>query len=122
MARILVVNHAADARALLRIWLQREGHEVIEARAGLEGAELFQVAVIDLILTDVRVPRIEALVELQAKSPQTKLIALQPPAALLGKDDFRSLLQSLGAQRTLSTPFALEEILEAVRAVVASDA
>ena len=88
----------------------------------LEEAELFQSAVIDLILTDVRIPRIDALVELQAKSPQTKLIALLPPAVLLGKDDFRSLLQSLGAQRTLSTPFALEEILEAVRAVVDSDA
>jgi DNA-binding response OmpR family regulator len=121
MARILVINHDDGARELLRIWLQREGHEVIVARAVPEGVNLIQATIINLILIDVRIRGIEALVELHTNSHRTKLIALLPPAVLLEKDDFRSLLQSLGAQRTLSTPFALEEILEAVRAVLASD-
>jgi len=121
MARILVITQTADTGALLRVWLQREGHEVIEARAGLEGVKLFQATVINLILIFVPIRGIEALVELQAKSPQTKLIAILP-MSIGGEDHFRPLVQSLGAQRTLATPFTSEEMLEAVRAVLAPDA
>jgi hypothetical protein len=38
---------------------QRDGHEVIEAGAGVKGMTLFQATVINLILTDRRFSRMD---------------------------------------------------------------
>ena len=79
MARVLVVDDVG-AQAFLRIFLEREGHEVIAAQSGWEGAKLFRTNAVDLILTTVsNIYGIEALVDLRANFPQAKLIGMLPP-------------------------------------------
>lgn len=53
MAKILVVENDADARDLLRILLQTDGHEIVEATTADDGIAQAERQKPDLILMDV---------------------------------------------------------------------
>jgi DNA-binding response OmpR family regulator len=57
MARILIAEDERDIRDLIEFTLQFGGHEVITARNGAEVVDLAPYEKPDLILLDVRMPR-----------------------------------------------------------------
>jgi len=57
MARILIAEDERDIRDLIEFTLQFGGHEVITARNGAEAVDLAPYEKPDLILLDVRMPR-----------------------------------------------------------------
>ena len=57
MARILIAEDERDIRDLIEFTLKFGGHEVITARNGTEAVELAPQHKPDLILLDVRMPR-----------------------------------------------------------------
>jgi CheY-like chemotaxis protein len=59
--RILVVDDQATNRAILVWLLEDDGHEVIEAKDGLEAVNLFQASPIDIILMDVMMPVMDGM-------------------------------------------------------------
>src|SRR3954467_8327722 len=59
--RILVVDDEANARAALRTILSEEGYEISEAPNGEEGLERIEEWSPDLVLADVRMPRMDGL-------------------------------------------------------------
>ncbi|MGR6874426.1 response regulator [Pseudomonas sp. HK3] len=59
--RILVVDDQATNRAILVWLLEDEGHEIIEAKDGLEAVNLFQESSIDIVLMDVMMPVMDGL-------------------------------------------------------------
>ncbi|MFY0640266.1 MAG: SpoIIE family protein phosphatase [Bermanella sp.] len=59
--RILVVDDQETNRAILVWLLEDEGHEVIEAKDGLEAVNLFQESSIDIVLMDVMMPVMDGL-------------------------------------------------------------
>ncbi|MFT5593197.1 MAG: CheY-like chemotaxis protein [Oceanicoccus sp.] len=59
--RILVVDDQATNRAILVWLLEDDGHEVIEAKDGLEAVNLFQESSIDIVLMDVMMPVMDGL-------------------------------------------------------------
>lgn len=120
MPRVLVIDGDSVARAFVRAWLQREGHEVIEAHTGLEGASVLRTNVIDLALVAVPIHGMEELIELRTQHPQAKFIVVGGEG-WLGAGEFGPLVQRLGAQRTLTRPCGREEFLAAVRAVLAAN-
>src|SRR5207248_8128728 len=58
-ARILVVDDEPNARAALRTILGEEGYEIAEAADGEEGLARLQEWSPDLVLADVRIPRMD---------------------------------------------------------------
>ncbi len=56
MARIVVAEDDAHVVRLMSIWLTRAGHEVQEARTGIQAKEHLQNGGVELLVTDVNMP------------------------------------------------------------------
>ncbi|MCA0238223.1 MAG: sigma-54 dependent transcriptional regulator [Bacteroidetes bacterium] len=77
MARILIVDDEMPIRRTLRDILEFEGYDVDEASDGLECVAKVQKEKFDVIITDIKMPKmdgIEALERLQILSPETPVI------------------------------------------------
>jgi DNA-binding response OmpR family regulator len=59
MARILVIDDAPDLALVLRMQLERAGHEVITAENGRRGLRRFYEERPDLVVLDVRMPELD---------------------------------------------------------------
>src|SRR5712691_7514510 len=59
--RVLVVDDEQNARAALRTILSEEGYEIAEASDGEEGLRQLQELAPDVVLADVRMPRMDGL-------------------------------------------------------------
>ena len=80
MAKILIVDDEVPIRRTLRDILEFEGYEVDEASDGLECIAKVQKEKYDVIITDIKMPRmdgIEALERLQILSPETPVIMVR---------------------------------------------
>ena len=58
MATILIAEDDARIRRVCMMWLAREGHTVIEAADGQTAMELLQSQEVDLLVSDVEMPRL----------------------------------------------------------------
>lgn len=77
MAKILIVDDEMPIRRTLRDILEFEGYDVDEASDGLECVAKVQKEKFDVIITDIKMPKmdgIEALERLQILSPETPVI------------------------------------------------
>ncbi len=80
MTRVLVVDDQELVRAGFRMILERNGFEVVgEAQDGAEAVVLAAERTPDVVLMDVRMPRmdgIEATRQIVARRPETRVVAL----------------------------------------------
>ncbi len=77
MAKILIVDDETPIRRTLRDILEFEGYDVEEASDGLECISKVQKDKFDVIITDIKMPKmdgIEALERLQILTPETPVI------------------------------------------------
>ncbi len=58
MATILIAEDDARIRRVCMMWLAREGHTVLEAADGQAAMELLQAQDVDLLVSDVEMPRL----------------------------------------------------------------
>lgn len=58
---ILTVDDSASMRQMVRLTLHGAGYEVIQACDGVEALEMAQTACVDLVLTDVHMPRMDGI-------------------------------------------------------------
>jgi two-component system OmpR family response regulator len=109
--RILVIDDNAAIRELLRIVLEGEGYEVIEAADGAEGLQRYQAAPTDLVITDLQMPGmdgLELLMALQRMVPTPVLMAIS------GDRDALTQARKF-TPHTFAKPLPLEQVLAAVR-------
>lgn len=120
MARILIIDDDMAVRAVIKGALSDEGYEVLEAADGNEGLKCYQNSPTDLVITDLIMPEkegIETIVELRREFPEVKIIAISG-GTLYGSSDNLRMAERLGARRTLTKPFKIPDLLEAVREVL----
>lgn len=120
MARILVIDDEDQTRNMLLQVLQRAGHEVVTARDGSEGLQLYHTTLADLIITDILMPEkegLETIIELRREFPNVKIIAMSG-GGHKGNLNFLQAAKRLGAQRTLQKPFHLQEVIQLVTEVL----
>ncbi len=124
MQRILLIDDDAAIRGVARRILERAGYEVLEAGEGEAGIRLMRDAAVDLVLTDIYMPGqdgIATIRRLRREWPAVKIITMSG-GLRAGPGDLNAVAAALGATRTLSKPFAKDELLEVVRAVLPGDA
>jgi DNA-binding response OmpR family regulator len=114
MARILVIDDAADTRAMLARVLASAEHEVVLAGDGQEGMKQHRTAPADLVITDLYMPNqngFQTIIELRRHFPETVIIAISGGALAT---TVLSIALKLGAVEVLPKPFASEQLLAAV--------
>ena len=58
---ILIVDDEGSMRHMLRMVLEKEGYQVLEASHGLQGLEVLSRATVDLVLCDIRMPEMDGI-------------------------------------------------------------
>jgi len=115
--RILVVDDSPDVRRIVAWALREAGHSVLEAEDGAVALQILESgkADIDLVLTDIKMPRMDGvelgrrIVEGNRRVPVLYMsgdpgAADNPPAALLRKPFSMSLLVGVVARLLLGSP------------------
>lgn len=70
MARILVVEDDPHILRVISFWLQRQGHQIIEARNGLAGFEQFEKHTPEILVTDLNMPGMTGLELIEKLKPR----------------------------------------------------
>ena len=120
MAKILIAEDEPDIRDLVAFTLRFAGHEVFAATNGAEAVEMAPKVNPDLILMDVRMPRMtgyEACRAMKA-NPQLKDI---PVVFLSAKGQEGEIQQGMeaGAEKYLLKPFAPDQLTMQVKEILA---
>ncbi len=110
MHRILVVEDEESIRKLVKLNLELEGYEVVEAERGKEAIAKFNGEHFDLIILDIMLPEIDGFQICE----QIRLVNNSIPILILSaKDGSTDKVKGLkiGADDYLAKPFNLEELL-----------
>lgn len=119
MAKILIAEDERDIRDLITFTLRFAGHDVITAVNGEEAYNLAQEALPDLILMDVRMPRMtgyEACRVLR-ENDQTKNIPVVFLSAKGQEAEVQTGLEA-GAVEYILKPFSPDQLTERVQAIL----
>jgi len=120
MARILIIDDEPQIRSMLKLMLERDGYEVVEAPDGVEGIRVYRQNPADLIITDLIMPNkdgIGMIIDLKKEFPEVKIIAMSG-GGLNKPDGYLKGAKKLGASCTLTKPIDREEILRVVAAIL----
>lgn len=113
--RLLVVDDEAKLLRAVAVTLREEGYEVTTARSGAEALVAINAGVPDLIISDIRMPRMDGyqLARALRSNPRTELI---PIIFLTAKGERKDRLAGIrtGADAYLVKPFDPEELLAVV--------
>ena len=120
MAKILIAEDERDIRDLIAITLEFAGHEVVSASNGEEAVNLARKEIPDLILMDVRMPRMTGYEACTLMKADAKLKDI-PVIFLSGKGQDSEIQTGLevGAADYLLKPFAPNQLTERIHAVLA---
>ncbi len=115
--KILVVDDEDALRTVLSSELVSEGYEVAAAGDGDEAINELQKKAFDLVLLDIKMPRMngfEVLKFIKDKHPTTKVIMLT------GFADLKNAIESkkLGAEDFVSKPYDLVDLLTTIERVL----
>ena len=120
MKKILVVDDNGDDRKILKIILERQGFEVIEARDGLEGLETALSRNPDIIISDALMPRMDGFQFLREvkKEPRLKSIPFIFYSAVYTGYKEAELAVFLGAEAFIVRPKEPEEFWKELSCVL----
>ena len=122
MSKILIIeDEAAIRRVLLKILSEENpDYKVSEAEDGLQGVELIKKENFDLILCDIKMPKMDGIEVLN----QIKIIKPETPIVMIsGHGDLDTAVQSMriGAFDYISKPPDLNRLLNTVRIALDSN-
>ena len=117
--RVLVVDDEEDIRDVLKITLEAEKYEVIEAENGEEALKIIAQKTPDLVLLDYKMPKMDGrtLCNLIKKD---LLLAHLPIIMVTGKGEINDRIEGIdaGADDYVVKPFEPKELLARIRMVL----
>jgi len=120
MAKILIAEDERDIRDLVAFTLRFAGHEVFAASNGEEAVEMAPKVGPDLILMDVRMPRMTGYeaCKIMKASPDLKDI---PVVFLTARGQETEIQQGMdsGAEDYLLKPFAPDQLSSRIKTILA---
>lgn len=112
-ALILIVDDEEMVRMALEMILVSEGYDTVCAVDGLEAIDIIGKKNIDLVITDIKMPRadgLEVLRAAKANNPATKVIMI---TGFTSEDPTEAM--NAGADEFIYKVFKRDDILQAVR-------
>lgn len=122
MASILVLEDNAALRRLVVRTLTDSGHTVVEAENGLAAYDTKLLHSVDLMITDLVMPRVDGLDAIRtarATRADLKVIAMSGGSPCFNQD-YLSVANAFGAARVLEKPFEPDALVEAVNDTLAA--
>ncbi len=123
MATILIADDDEVLRKIIRKFLEKDGHTIIEASNGNEVLDVFQHKKIDVAILDVVMPDkggIETLLEMSCSDIEAKVILI---TGIVDTETevFQNLCKQFKAQYIIQKPFEKEKLIETVNALLAKN-
>ena len=119
MAVILLIDDSDFTRELTGLALETAGHELMEAKNGIEGLKILTTRVPDCVITDMLMPGMDGqkfLLALQARNIRVPVIILTADM----QEATRNNCLELGAVDILHKPVSPETLLTAVANALAA--
>lgn len=113
---ILVVDDDPHMVQFIRMHLEREGYQVIEAHTGLEALDRVREALPDLVLLDVMMPELDGFETLKLLREISEVPVIMLTVRADRADRIRGL--ELGADDYLTKPFSPRELSRRIKAVL----
>jgi len=116
MKHILVVDDNLMMRKLIRNLFHEDNFVIEEATNGVEGLEIIKQHPVDLIITDIIMPKMEGLeliMNIRRDFPNTKIIAISG-----GKPYYLYMAKKLGIEGIFTKPLNHQIFLKAVKKVI----
>jgi two-component system, NtrC family, nitrogen regulation response regulator NtrX len=113
-SRILVIDDEAEIRRSVRMILEYEGYDVIEAASGPEGLTMAEREAPDLVFLDVKMPGMDGLEVLQRIKALTEAV---PVVIISGHGTVSTAVEATkaGAFDFIEKPLASERVLVTIR-------
>jgi twitching motility two-component system response regulator PilG len=120
MARILVVDDEPEIVVLTEKILEKEGHEVISTRNGLEFMEILKSNKPDLILLDIMMPEVNGweVCRKIKSNVETRDIPVVMFTVRTSEDSVEKSFEYAHADAQIGKPFKAEEIIETIERLV----
>jgi DNA-binding NtrC family response regulator len=118
MAHILVVDDERNTLDALSTILRREGHTVLTAASGQEALTQLQEEMVDLLLSDLKMPKMDGLALLRhVKAHHADVVVLM----MSGYQDVTAAVEAMkaGVFDYLVKPFGKEDVVRAVQKALA---
>ncbi len=119
MARILIIDDDDALRGIIVKSLTFAGHQIRQTDDGRKGVAMFREDPTELVITDMVMPGqegMETIKILHKEYPDLKIIAMS--GGLEGSELYLELTKRLGAAYTLTKPFTLQQLKEAIDIVM----
>ncbi|HTK30444.1 MAG TPA: response regulator [Candidatus Saccharimonadaceae bacterium] len=115
-SRILIVDDEADLVAVLRVGLEIEGFDVIEAADGEEGLRLAREQKPALMLLDLMLPKLDGYKVCRALKfdERYKSLPILILSARSGEQD-RRLAMDMGADGFITKPYEMKDLVAKVK-------
>ncbi|MEI6575076.1 MAG: sigma-54 dependent transcriptional regulator [Bacteroidota bacterium] len=113
MAKILIIDDERPIRAVLREILEYEKYEVEEAENGADGLELMKTGSFDVVLCDIKMPRMDGIEVLDKILPMSDA----PVIMISGHGTIETAVEAIkkGAFDYIAKPLDLNRILITLR-------
>ena len=115
--KILIADDEPEIRSLLRLYLENEKYEIIEAEDGQQALELLRSQQPALCILDIMMPKMNGLEVLKTIRDKKNMIPILMLTAKAEIDDKVEGLD-LGANDYLTKPFAAKELLARIRTMI----
>src|SRR3990167_7107523 len=118
--KILIVDDTEEIRDVLRLFIEKLGHEIIEAVDGQDGFEKTKIHKPDLIITDAMMPNVDGFTLLRNIKKDSNLSSIPCvfySAIYTGSRD-RELALSLGAEAFIEKPKKPDELWEMIQTIL----
>ena len=116
MVKILLVDDEPNIREVVGLYLRREGYTAIEAADGEEALELYRRHRPDLVILDLRLPKLDGLEVCRRIQSERRVPLIMLTAK--GEEEDRVLGLNAGADDYVVKPFRPRELMARVAALL----
>lgn len=118
MSKILIIEDEEKIARFVELELSHEGYETDKATNGREGLEKIESGGYDLVILDIMLPELNGIEVLRRARRTTDV----PVILLTARDSVTDKVSGLdmGANDYITKPFAIEELLAMIRAILRS--